>query len=61
MPNYLLKKREFVKSSASELAKKFTTDAIAKIPELWQQIKNKLQGRSPKVDEALVMFINNLY
>ena len=46
--------QKFIESSAGELAKKFTTEAIAKIPELWQQIKNKLQGRSPKIDEALV-------
>ena len=46
--------QKFVESSAGELAKKFTTEAITKIPELWQQIKNKLQGRSAKVDEALV-------
>lgn len=46
--------QKFVESAAGELAKKFTTEAIAKIPELWQQIKNKLQGRSPKVNEALV-------
>jgi hypothetical protein len=46
--------QKFIESSAGELAKKFTTEAIAKIPELWQQIKNKLQGRSAKVDEALV-------
>ena len=46
--------QKFVESGAGELAKKFTTEAIAKIPELWQQIKNKLQGRSPKIDEALV-------
>jgi hypothetical protein len=46
--------QKFVEAGAGELAKKFTTEAIAKIPELWQQIKNKLQGRSPKVDEALV-------
>jgi hypothetical protein len=46
--------KTLVTSSAGELAKKFTTEAIAKIPELWQQIKNKLQGRSAKVDEALV-------
>ena len=46
--------QKFVESGAGELAKKFTTEAIAKIPELWQQIKNKLQGRSAKVDEALV-------
>jgi hypothetical protein len=43
-----------VKSSVGELGKKFTNEAIAKIPELWQRIKNKLQGKSAKVDEALV-------
>ena len=43
-----------IKSSVGELAKKFTNEAISKIPELWQQIRNKLQGRSAKVDEALV-------
>ncbi len=46
--------QKFVESSAGELAKKFTTEAIAKIAELWQQIKNRLQGKSAKVDEALV-------
>ena len=46
--------QKFVESSAGELAKKFTTDAIAKIPELWQKIKNKLSGKHPTVDEALV-------
>jgi|GEM_PF-521077 len=46
--------QKFVESSAGELAKKFTSEAIAKIPELWQQIKNKLQGKSAKVNEALV-------
>jgi len=46
--------QKFVESGAGELAKKFTTEAIAKIPELWQQIKNRLQGKSAKVDEALV-------
>ena len=46
--------KTFVTSGAGELAKKFTTEAIAKIPELWQQIKNKLQDKSAKVDEALV-------
>jgi hypothetical protein len=45
--------QKFVESGAGELAKKFTSEAIAKIPELWQRIKNKLQGKSPKVDEAL--------
>ncbi len=46
--------QKFFESSAGELAKKFTTGAIAEITELWQQIKNKLQGRSVKVDETLV-------
>jgi hypothetical protein len=46
--------QEFVKSETGDLAKRFTAEALAKIPELWQQIKNKLQGRSSKVDEALV-------
>lgn len=45
--------QKFVESSAGELAKKFTTDAIAKIPELWNRIKTKLQGKSAKVDDAL--------
>ncbi len=45
---------KFIESSAGELAKKFTTEAIAKIPELWRQIKTKLSGKSAKVDEALV-------
>ena len=46
--------QKFVESSAGELAKKYTTEAIAKIPELWQQIKNRLFGKHPTVDEALV-------
>lgn len=46
--------QKFVESSAGELAKKFTTEALAKIPELWQKIKNKLSGKHPTVDEALV-------
>jgi hypothetical protein len=46
--------QKFVESSASELAKKYTIEAIAKISELWQQIKTKLQGKSVKVDDALV-------
>ena len=45
--------QEFVKSGTGELAKKFTAEAIAKIPELWTQIKTKLSGKSVKVDEAL--------
>ena len=46
--------QKFVESGAGELAKKFTTEAIAKIPELWQQIKNRLSGKHPTVDEALM-------
>lgn len=46
--------QKFVDSGSGELAKKFTTEAIAKIPELWKQIRNKLQGKSAKIDEALV-------
>ena len=46
--------QKFVESSASELAKKYTIEALAKISELWQQIKTKLQGKSVKVDDALV-------
>ena len=50
----ILATQEFVKSGAGDLAKKFTGEAIAKIPELWGQIKTKLSGKSAKVDEALV-------
>jgi len=49
----VLATQKFVEASAGELSKKFTTEAISKIPELWQQIKNRLQGKSAKVDEAL--------
>jgi len=45
--------QKFVESSAGELAKKFTTEAIAKIAELWHLIKGKLLGESAKVDAAL--------
>ena len=53
-PLVALAAQKFIESSAVELAKKFTPEAIQKIHELWQQIKNKLQGRSAKVDKALV-------
>jgi hypothetical protein len=46
--------QEFIKSGAGDLAKRFTTEAIAKIPVLWQKIKTRLKGRSDKVNEALV-------
>jgi hypothetical protein len=45
--------QEFIKSGSGELAKKFTTEAIAKMDELRKTILNKLRGKSPKVDEAL--------
>ena len=50
----MLATQEFVKAGTGDLAKKFTGEAIAKIPELWRQIKTKLSGKSAKVDEALV-------
>jgi hypothetical protein len=46
--------QKFVESGAGELAKKFTTDAIAKMGLLWERVKAKLQGKSAKLDEALV-------
>jgi diketogulonate reductase-like aldo/keto reductase len=46
--------QEFIKSGAGELAKKFTAEAIAKIDKLRQMIVEKLQGKSPRLDEALV-------
>ncbi len=46
--------QEFIKSGAGELAKKFTAEAIAKMSDLRKIIIAKLQGKSPKVDEALV-------
>ncbi|GBO55861.1 hypothetical protein APA_4011 [Pseudanabaena sp. lw0831] len=45
--------QKFIESGAGELAKKFTTEAIAKMDELRQAIWNKLRGKSVKVDEAL--------
>jgi hypothetical protein len=45
--------QEFVKSGTGDLAKRFTADAIAKIPVLWGKIKTRLTGKSAKVDEAL--------
>jgi hypothetical protein len=46
--------QEFIKSGAGELAKKFTAEAIAKMSDLRKIIIAKLQGKSTKVDEALV-------
>lgn len=45
--------QEFVKSGTGDLAKRFTAEALAKIPVLWEKIKTRLTGKSVKVDEAL--------
>ncbi|WP_036390261.1 hypothetical protein [Microcystis aeruginosa] len=45
--------QEFVKSGTGDLAKRFTAEALDKIPILWEKIKTRLTGKSPKVDEAL--------
>ncbi len=45
--------QEFIKSGAGELAKKFTTETIAKMDNLRKQIWAKLSGKSPNIDEAL--------
>jgi hypothetical protein len=44
--------QEFVKSGAGELAKKFTTEAIAKMDELRQKVLEKLKGK-PKAESAI--------
>jgi hypothetical protein len=49
--------RKFMESSATELAKKFTTDAIAKMDELRQKIWNKLRGQ-PTAETALTAIEN---
>ena len=46
--------QKFIESGAGELAKKFTGAAIVKMDELRQKIWDKLRGKSPRVDEALV-------
>ncbi len=40
----VLATQEFVKAGAGDLAKKFTGEAIAKIPELWGQINLGYKG-----------------
>jgi hypothetical protein len=45
--------QEFIKSGTGDLAKRFTTEALAKIPILWNKIKTRLTGKSAKVNEAL--------
>ncbi|PSB27288.1 hypothetical protein [Stenomitos frigidus] len=46
--------QKFVEAGAGEMAKKFTTDAIAKIDDLRQKIVARLRGKTEKLDEALV-------
>ena len=45
--------REFIKSGAGEVAKKFSAGAIAKMNELRKMIVHKLQGKNEKLDTAL--------
>jgi hypothetical protein len=45
--------QEFVKSGTGDLAKRFTAEALTKIPVLWGKIKSRLTGKSVKVNEAL--------
>ena len=45
--------QEFIKSGTGDLAKRFTAEALAKIPVLWEKIKTRLMGRSAKVNEAI--------
>ena len=46
--------QEFVKSGTGDLAKRFTAEALAKIPVLWEKIKSRLLDKSEKVNQALV-------
>jgi hypothetical protein len=43
--------QKFIESSAGELAKKFTTDAIANMESLLKRIWTKLRGK-PRVEEV---------
>ena len=45
--------REFIKSGAGEVAKKFSTEAIAKMNALRKMIVQKLRGKDEKLDMAL--------
>lgn len=45
--------QEFIKSGTGELAKKFTTSAIAKISELRKKIWDRLHGKYDKAQELL--------
>jgi len=50
--------QEFIKSAAGDFAKRFTAEALAKIPVLWDKIKTRLTGRSPELNEALAKVEN---
>jgi hypothetical protein len=45
--------REFIKSGAGEVAKKFSAEAIAKMNELRKMIVHKLRGQDETLDMAL--------
>ena len=46
--------RKFIESGAGKLAEKFTESAIQKMGDLWNRIKNRLSGKSERLDEAIV-------
>jgi hypothetical protein len=46
--------QKFIEAGAGELAKKYTTDAIAQMDNLRKKIVARLRGKSEKLDEALV-------
>ena len=46
--------QKFVEAGAGRLAEKFTEAGVEKIEALWEMIRGKLAGQSPKVDEALI-------
>ena len=46
--------QEFIKSSAGELAKKFSSEAITKLKDLRKKIVDKLWGKNDKLDAALI-------
>lgn len=45
--------QEFLKSSAGEVAKKFTAEAIAKMSELRQKIWDRIRGKHEQAEQAL--------
>lgn len=50
--------KKFLESSAGELGKKFTVEAIAKMDALRKKLWERLRDRSPELDEALVQIEN---